>query len=281
MSDFRTPTTGQGFLNERSWIVNGRFIQNLNGWVGAGGAVYIASDGSEQYGLASLPAGASISQPFAVINARLYTLHLAVKTGNATVVIADNLGSTLATITATGAAGAWAETVSTLGLAPGTSYQLTITNNGVSTILVDDIWIWYVPATRAALAARVARKLSTLATDASLSYTAAGTLTEGDYTDAIDAGMRAIGAINPETDLPDVRYLDSSTIDSLADQVEREMLERLSRYYATLTDIEAGPRKEKLSQIGAAIGRMTSAPTSGGAKVVARQLRRYTPDYEL
>jgi hypothetical protein len=71
--------------------------RTLTAGYGAGGAVYVASDGSEQYGLASLPAGASISQPFAVINARLYTLHLAVKTGNATVVIADNLGSTLAT----------------------------------------------------------------------------------------------------------------------------------------------------------------------------------------
>lgn len=268
-------------MTEPSYIINSRFLQNLDSWVASGGAVYRASDGSEQYGYASLPAAASISQAFAVLNARLYTLHLAVKTGNATAVVSDSLGNTLATITGTGTAGAWTETTSTLGLAPGIQYTITITNNGVSTILVDDVWLWYVPITRAALAARVARKLSTLATDASLSYVAAGALTEGDYTDAIDSGMRAIGAINPETDLPDVRYIDSSTIDSLADQVEREMLERLSRYYATLTDIKAGPRDEKLSQIGAAIGRMTSAPTAGGAKVVARRLSRYTPDYEL
>ncbi len=268
-------------MTEPSYISNSRFLQNLNSWVASGGAVYLASDGSEQYGFTSLPAGASIAQPFAVLNARLYTLHLAVKTGNATAVITDSLGNTLTTITGIGTAGVWTETTSTLGLAPGIQYTITITNNGGSTILVDDVWLWYVPATRAAIAARVHRKLSTLAIDASVDPTPAGALTEGDYTDAIDAGMRAIGAINPETDLPDVRYLDSSSIDSLADQVEREMLERLSRYYATLTDIEAGPRKEKLSQIGAAIGRMTSAPTSGGAKVVARKLSRYTPDYEL
>lgn len=266
---------------ERSRLINSRFLQNLNGWIAAGGAVYLASDGSEQYGIASLPAGASISQPLAVDYARSYTLHIATKAGNATITIVDNAGNSLPAQTGAGSASVWTETSITLGLAPGTQYTLTITNNTLTTILVDDVWLWYVPITRALLAARVARKLSALATDASLSSTPAGTQTEGDYTDAIDAGLRSVGAINPETDLPDVRYLDSSNIDSVMDQVQREMLERLQGYYASLVDIEVGPRKEKLSQIGAAIARMTSAASSGGGKVVARTLGHRAADYEM
>jgi hypothetical protein len=48
---------------------------------------------------ASLPAGASISQPFAVEYARSYTLHIATKDGQRlTSAITDNSGNTLACI---------------------------------------------------------------------------------------------------------------------------------------------------------------------------------------
>lgn len=283
MSEFSTPSANRSYLNERSYLVNCRFLANLNGWTAAGGAVYVASDGSEQYGLASLPSGASIAQAFAVEYARTYTLHVACKGGNATIAIVDGAGNSLPAQTATGASGVWTETSITLGLAPGTQYTITISNAGGSTILLDDVWLWYVPITRAQLAARVARKLSALASDASLSSTASGALTEGDYTDAIDAGCRAVGAVNPETDQPDVRWLDSGTIDTATELVQREMLQRLQGYYTSLTDIKVGPREEKLSQIASAIARMASGSAAGGGsrKVVTRALGRRADDYEM
>lgn len=271
-------------MDERSYLINGRLLHNLNGWTAAGGAVYSAGDGDDHYGVASLPAGASIAQAFTVERARRYTLHLAAKTGNATVTIADGNGNALPSGTASGAAGVWTESSLTFGLAPGTTYTLTISNAGGSTILIDDVWLWWVPLTRAELAERVHRKLDSLASDATLSTTAVGTQTEGSYTDAVDAGLRAVGAIDVETDLPDVRYLDTALLDSCLDAIEREMLERLTRHYAVLTDIKVGDRDEKLSQIGKSIGALAGSGKAGGSsggKIVIRQLRREAKDYEL
>ena len=268
--------------DERSHLVNGRMFHTLNGWTTAGGAVYSAGDGDDHYGVANLPAGASISQAFAVERPRAYTQHLAVKTASATVTITDGSGNSLPGQTATGSASVWTESSLTFGLAPGTTYTLTISNAGGSTILVDDLWLWWVPKTRAELAAHVHRKLDALATDANLSTTASSTQTEGSYTDAVDAGLRTVGAIDPETDLPDVRWLDASSLDTCLDAIEREMLERLQRHYATLTDIEVGPRKEKLSQIAQALRALMSGGQGGGSgKVVVRRLRREARDYEL
>lgn len=268
----------RGELDERSWLVNGRFLHNLNGWTAAS-ATYSAGDGDDHYGVAVLSAGGSIRQAFAVTRARSYTLHLSVKTANATVTIQDGAGNSLPAQTASGSA-SWTESSLTFGLAPGTTYTLIISNAGGSSISVDDVWLWWVPLTRAQLADKVHRKLDSLASDASFSTTPALSQTEGSYTDAIDAGLRTAGAIDPETDLPDVRYLDSGSLDMALDAIEREMLERLMRHYATLTDIRVGDRDEKLSQIGAQVARMASPRASGG-KVVTRQLRRYTPDYEF
>jgi hypothetical protein len=156
-----------------------------------GGAVYSAGDGDQHYGVASLPAGASIHQAFSVDRARSYTLHIAAKTGNATIVITDADGNALPSQSATGSAGVWTENSITLGLAPGTTYTLTVSNAGVSTILVDDLWLWWVPKTRAELAGLVARQLASLASDASFATTPSGTQTEGAYTDAVDAGLRS------------------------------------------------------------------------------------------
>lgn len=274
--------------DERNRLSNGRFLHNLNSWVTAS-ASYSAGDGDEHYGVANISVGGSIAQVFGVDYARSYTLHLSVKApsgtlagSQATVAITDGDGNSVASFNLTGGASSWTDNNNSLGLAPGATYTLTITNaSAAGAIRVDDVWLWYVPMTRANLAARVARKLSALATDAGLDTTAAGDLTEGHYTDAVDAGLRAVGAVDPETDQTDIRWLDSTTIDTCADLIEREMLERLGRYYATLVDIEAGPRKEKLSQIGAALARMTSAPQSGGAKVVVRKLGRLADDYNL
>lgn len=277
-------------MDERSHLQNGQFWHNLSGWSSAS-ALYSPGDGDDHYGVASIATGGGyIEQSFTVQRARLYTLHLSLKAvgsslsaGQATVRIVDGSGATVLTQNLTGTADTWTEQTYSIGLVPGASYTLRITNvSAASTVKIDDIWLWWVPQTRAQLADKVHRKLDALATDASLSTTSSGTQTEGSYTDAVDAGLRAVGAIDAETDLPDVRYLDSSLLDSCLDAVEREMLERLARHYAVLTDIQVGERQEKLSQIAAAIGRLTgSGGGKASGKVVVRQLRRYTPDYEF
>ena len=271
-------------MDERSLLVNGHFYNRLDGWTAAGGAVYSAGDGDSHYGVASLPAGASIEQQFAVDRARSYSLHCAAKAGDATITIQDGDGGTLPAQIASGSSGAWTDTTLTLGLAPGTTYTLIISNAGVSTILVDDLWLWWVPKTRAELAGIVHRKLAALASDASYATTPAGSQTEGHYTDAIDAGLRSVGAIDAESDTPDIRGLTAALLDSCLSAIERAMLEQLQRYYVLLHDTKDGPTEQKLSQIAAGIKSMASGASGSGGKagqVVVRSLRRSAADYEL
>ena len=270
-------------MDERSLLTNGHFYHRLDGWIAAAGAVYSAGDGDAQYGVVEMPVGASIRQAFAVDRARRYTLHLATKAGAATVTITDGDGSALPGQPAPGAADVWTESSLTFGLAPGTTYTLTVSNAGAGTILVDDLWLWWVPKTRLDLAGIVARKLGALATDAELSSSAFDGQSEGSYTDAIDAALRSVGAIDPESDTPDIRGLTAGLLDSALQQIERGMLERLQRHYATFVDTKEGPLDQKLSQIGAALKSFTGGSAGGGrgGPVVVRRLDRSTPDYEI
>lgn len=279
-------------MSERSHIYNGRFLQNLSNWTAAGGAAYSAGDGDEHYGVAVLPTGGgSVEQDFTVNAARLYTLHLSVKAvgasltaGQATIVITDGDGNAVKTISLTGTADTWTDNDQTIGLASGTTYNLQLVNNtAAGDVKVDDVWLWYVPKTRAELATLVNRQLDSLATDASLTTTPSAGQTEGSYTDAIDAGLRNIGAINPETDQPDIRYLESSSLDAALQLIESAMLDRLQRRYLLLVDIDAGDRSEKLSQIAAAIARISGNGSSsgGGRKVIVRKLSHQAEDFNL
>lgn len=279
-------------MSERSRLANGRFLIDLSNWT-ASDAVYAASDGDAHYGMAVLsPVGGYVEQEFTVPNARSWTLHIAIKpdttdlaADDLTLRIVDGAGNTVLTQNAgTVTADVWTEQEYEFGLAPGTTYTLRLSNTrGVGDIKVDDIWLWWVPLTRAELAARVAAKLGRLATERSLSTTPAGSLTEGDYTYAVDSGLRSVGAINPETDEPDVRYLDSSNVDTALDAIESEMLERLQRDYAVDVDTKVGPRDQKLSQRRDAIKDLLGGGKSGGAggRVVMRNLRHQAEDFDL
>lgn len=274
---------------ERSWLVNGRFLQNLDSWT-ISGATYLASDGEDHYGLAVLPTGGGyIEQTFNVPEARSYSFHIAVKAvgvaltaGQATARIQDGDGNTVVTQSlVAGTADTWVETTTALGLAPGTTYTLRLTNvSAAGEVRIDDVWLWWVPLSRTELAARVHAKLDRLATGASFSTTPSGSLTEGSYTYAVDAGLRGVGAINPETDLPDPRWLETSSVDMALDEIEREMLERLQRYYVTAVDTAVGSRRESLSQIGATLKALASK-SGGGGRVIVRKLARETEDYSL
>jgi hypothetical protein len=272
-------------------LSNGQFLHNLDNWR-ANDAVYSAGDGGDNYGVAVIAPGGSITQDFAVMFARRHTLHLTVKpagsdlaAGQATAGLTDSNGNQVATLDMSGEGDTWTENTFSLGLAPGTTYTLTLTNAGAAGVIsLDDVWLWPVQKTRAELAGMVHAKLGGLATDQGLSAAAAGALTEGDYTYAVEAGLRAVGAVDPESGLPDTRWLDSNSLTTALDLIEQEMLERLQRDYAVVVDLSIGPRRESLSQIGAAIGKLTGTEggkSAGTGQVVVRALRYEADDYNL
>jgi len=271
-------------MAERNHLVNGRFLHNLNGWT-AVDAAYNAGAGDDHYGVALLEDGGSISQTFGVAYARSYSLHSAVKPTNTLITnevlatLTDGDGNTLVALSLEGTAATWTENTDEVGLAPGTTFTLTISNDSGADVSVDDVWLWFVPLTRAEIAARVHAHLGQLATDRSLSTTAVGALTEGDYTYAVDAGLRNTGAVNPETGEPDVRYVDPGMIAGLLDAVELEMLRRLERDYATVTDLTIGPRREARSQTAEMLAKATQA--AGGGKATVRKMRHRADDYEM
>lgn len=271
-------------MSERSHLVNGRFIQDLSGWT-ISGAEYLASDGDDHYGIAVLSTGGDYAeQQFSVPDVRSYSVHLAAKSASGQsasevqLIITDgNDNQVLAQNVAVGAA-AWQENTFAFGLAPGTNYTLRIVNlTAIEDVKIDDVWVWHVPLTRQQLANRVNAKLARLASERSLSTAASGANTEGDYTYAVDAGLMDANAINPETGLPDVRYLDPESQNIALDTIEREMLERLQRDYLTEVDFGLGPRRESRSQVAKGIGEIlgTSAQGGGGGtigKVIQRPL---------
>jgi len=266
---------------DRSHLINGRFIQNLNGWTGAGGASYLASDGDEHYGLANLPMGGSVSQSFAVDNPRAFSLHVAAKcpsgtlaAGQAVFTITDGQGNTVLTSDLVGGA-AWVETIYTLGLGPGATYTIKLENvSAPGDVRIDDVWIWFVPVTRVQIAAKVNAKLGRIAQERSFSVTSAGLMTEGSYTYAVDAALRNVGALDPETGNPDVRFLDDSNVQSAIEAARHEMLEQLQSDYAVEVDTRTGPFQQSLSQKQAAITEMLGSgdASSSGGGIIQRRM---------
>jgi len=268
-------------MSERNELMNGRFAHDLDNWT-ASNAVYSAGDGDDHYGVAVLTTGGGyISQTFAISRIRSYSIHVAVKavgadlsTGQCQLIIKDGDGNTVKTINLTGTADTWTENENSVGLAPGTTFTLKIINNSADgDVRIDDIWLYFVPMTRANIAARIEEKIGRLADDRSLSTTASGSKTEGDFTYSIDAGLRSVGAINPETGLPDVRYLSEETLQTAIDYAEGELIEQLQRDYATEVDVQVGQRRESLSQISKALGEMKSGKGGSPGRVVMRNIK--------
>jgi hypothetical protein len=276
-------------MSERSYLTNGRFFHRLDGWQ-VSGATYSAGDGDDHFGLVVLATGGKyVEQTFAVQHPRAYTFHVSVKpvggalsAGQATLRISDGDGNVVTTQDLSGGADVWTENSFAIGLAEGTTYTLRLTNvSAAGDVRVDDVWAWWVPMTRAGLATRVHEKLGRLATERALSTTTSGALTEGDYTHAVDAGLRSSGAVNPETDEPDVRWLEAGSLETILEAIEQEMLERLQRDYAVETDISLGSRSESRSQIRDAISELTSSAGGGSKRPVQRKMRHDRGDFEL
>ncbi|HNO94204.1 MAG TPA: hypothetical protein PKJ84_08535 [Anaerolineales bacterium] len=259
-------------MYDNNALINGKFLHNLNGWTPSAGVTYSAGDGDDNYGVAVLPVGGSIWQEFSVDEEALQSLHISVKAvgaslsgSQATLVIKDNYDNTVITQNLSGTADTWTENLYSVGISEGTTYRITITNNSAAgDIKIDDVWIWFIPITRAQIATAVHAKLGRLATERSLSTTPSGTLTEGSYTYAIDAGLRTIGAIDEEVGLPSVRFVESEQVQMLIGEVRREMLEFLQTEYAVEVDTSTGPYSQQLSQKASLIGDIIGSGKGGG-----------------
>lgn len=271
---------------ERNRLVNGRFYNALDGWT-VSGAAYNAGDGDDHFGVAVLSTGGDfISQTFAVPLGRLYTLHLAAKSSatlsgsEVQAVITDGNGNQATAENVAITADTWTENNFSVGLVPGTTYTLKIVNNSAGAdVKIDDVFIWFIPITRAEIAARVEDRIEKFAADQELSTAVNGTKTEGDYTYSVDAGLRSVNAINPETGAPDVRYLDPEDVEAVIEKAESEILTKLRRSYALMHDITTGPVSQKYSQIGASIDQIKGAGSGNGkggdkGRVEVRNLTR-------
>ena len=270
-------------MSERNLLINGHF-DGLAGWTVQGDVVFAAHEGERFLGCAALGPGGVLQQAFGTRSRRRHHLRLAYKGDGAalTVTLTDGAGRTVKTTALAGAAD-WGEMLWELYL-PLWQYALTVSNTGGVMAYVDEAWVWPVVRSRAEIAAAVADALGGLATDAGLSLTAHDTMTEGDYTGAVDEALRAVRAVDEETGLPDVRWLAPDQVDAVERAALQRMLERLQRRYATMVDVAVGPRRESLSQIAAAVGRMladmATAGEAAGRTVQMRRMTYATPDWE-
>lgn len=260
-------------------LFNADFSRDLSQWAVTGDVQHVASDGGQERGCARLtPPGASLRQEFALSIGRDYMLELAVKgdaAGELDLEIQDDGGEPVYSV-AIPVCADWTYWARRIGLAWG-SYRMILSSAGVA-CQVDDISLAFVIHTRRELAEVVHDRLGSLAAGAAQSPTPDGARSEGDYTYAIDSGLRKIGATDP-AGRPDVRYLTEDTLDNAIDAIELEMLHRLHRVYSTRTDYGLGPREEKLSQIAAGIERLLGIAVGGrsrisGRAVLTRRLRR-------
>lgn len=119
--------------------------------------------------------------------------------------------------------------------------------------------------TDAELAARLSRELNSLAEEADWSTEATTGQPQGSYSDAIADAKEAVG-------ISDLTTATAAQLKSIKRLALLACYDRLMNYYATLTDITVGPRKEELSQLLGAVERARQATV--GRVAVGFTIRR-------
>lgn len=260
-------------------IANGAFNGDLANWDLSGAAAYVANKGGQELGAVHLPsAGAAIAQSFSISVGREYMIDvwaLAVTgSGNIDLLIKNSSNETIYTASLAVADTAWANVMGIRVGLPQGNHTLTVSFDDVAAY-IDDVSIAWVIKTRQELADDAAELLGQLATE-DAGFTADGD-EQGDYGKAVDAALRAIGAVD-DAGRPDVRYLTDDTVDAAVDEVQRYMLHKLHRYYArNATDFTLEGRTEHLRQRTAAIENLLGIavggrPSSSGRGVQMRRL---------
>lgn len=268
-------------MSERNRLSNGRFLHDIDNWT-ASGAEYSAGDGDDHYGVAVLASGEYIEQTFTVPFTRVNVIHVSVKpetndvsAGEVTLKITDGDGNTVTTINLSGTGDTWTDNSNSVGLASGTTFTIQIKNVSFSgDVKIDDVYIWPVPITREDIATQVNERLGRISTDRSLSTSDDGAgRTEGDYTFPINGALRDLGAINPITGDPDIRYVEENGVTAVLDLVFEKILDRIRSDYSVEYDVTAGPVKQSRSQIMAGLDRLAGGGDRGGSgRVVQKRL---------
>jgi len=254
---------------------NGAFHEGLDDWTGTGSVIW--SDGYPRSGCAQLDNGEYIEQSESVSQDALYTLHYFYKLSSGatlTVRYGDSISQTH-----TGAPlSVWREGVLPFAVTESANDTVRLEASG-ATVYVDTIALIAggLPTSRAEVATRVATELGDFATEQSYSTTASANGPEGDYSIAIDAALRALGAVTIYGD-PDVVLVGAAGVNSIIEETTDAMLQRLRRAYALETDVQLGPRRESRSQIVGAIGQQLD---KGPGAVAVRRLRHRADDYKL
>ena len=262
-------------------ITNGEFAGNLDSWTLSSGAVYRPDEGYGMLGAAHLPANADyVSQSFTVPIGREHMVDVWAKKllggGKIDVEIHNADGDVVYQKIEAAVSAEWTNIMGVRVGLPAGSYTLTLTCSDTE-CCVDDVSIAWVIKSRLELADETAALLGDLATvDAGFSTTASGDNSEGDYTQAVDSGLRQVNAVD-NTGAPDVRLLDEDSVDACIDEIQRYMLHKLHRYYALhATDFTLEGRTEHLHQKVNAIENLLGLSVGGRPSASGRSVKMGT-----
>lgn len=245
-------------------LQNGGFEGNLYYWTGSG--TIERALGYPRLGCAKLTAGQNVSQAVGLSENAPYGLHLFFRPDpGATLTIAYSDFSQ----GYNGSSGLWNEATALFALSAGGNSSVTLSASG-ATVYVDSVTLLQggLITTRAQLASMIASQLSTLASDAGLGRAPSAAGPDGDYSEAIDEALRAMGAVGAHGE-PDVTALPLNKINDCVESGRVAMLQRLRAKYALKTDVSLGPRRESYSQIAQSIDGMVSGAGSNRRVVSA------------
>jgi len=262
-----------------NWIINGRFNGSDN-WSLLGGAEYSPSigevddQGVTSFGSARLfGAGQSIEQ-LSIYLPRCpnFTFSFGYRAAGAgqlqiSFYNSDNDPVINQTIAVIGNGVTWSNYSQVLGLLEGTYNKIVFAWVNIE-IYLDNISLAHIPMTKLKLAQETA---NTLGNDLTVGISPPVSEDDlGDYTQAVDEGLRWVEAINSQREA-DPRCLDPDRLADCLDQILQVMATgKVLNYFQTLTDTTLGSRSERFSQIARSIREQYGLVAGGTDKIRRR-----------
>ena len=242
-----------------NFIINGRFNGTEN-WELLNGATYqsnigqIDADGVTNFGSVLVDLGQELVQNNIYLpKCPNFTLSFAYFNGGLAgklrLQIENESGDPILDSEITLDAGGWSVYSDVFGFVTD-SYKITFSYFDIK-FSIDSISLAHIPKTKLELAQETA---NTLGTELTVGITAPVDENNlGDYTEAVDEGLRWVDAINSQRDA-DPRCLDPDRVGDCLDRIQEIMATgKVLNYFQTLTDTTLGARSERFSQIARAI----------------------------
>lgn len=248
-------------------LSNGGFDGNLDRWTGTGSID--RSLGYPRAGCLALAAGESMeSDAVGLSEDSLYTLHYFYRLASGATLTASVGGVSVAHIGAP--ADAWREASLAFALDAGATDGVTFSATS-DAAYVDSVALFYgaLPIDRTTLTSMISAQLRSLASDAGLLTIASAAGPNGDYSAAIDEGLRAVGAVNGWGDA-DITALVPAQINAAVEAAKGSMIQALRADYALQTDVRLGPRQESRSQVAASLDAMLAGGGASNRPTVGR-----------